>query len=643
MLQAATVAIGAFLLFSIQPALAKLLLPVFGGASSVWTVCLLFFQSLLLGGYVYAHWTRPRWHKALAVLSLAALPMMHAAPSAQAAGTSPTWALMMALGTIIGLPYFVLATTSPLLQRWSNLENPYRLYALSNLASLTALLAYPFLIEPWVTLRVQLYAWSAMYAVFVVCLIAASPRQYKVLESGDGAVSPRDFASWTLLAAAGSGLLVATTNQMCQEIASFPFLWVIPLVLYLLSFTLCFDHPRRYDPRAYALFASVAIPVTSALWVVGANFNLWLLLAVYAITLFVCLMLVHGELARTRPAASNLTRFYIAVALGGALGGIFVGLLAPLLFRTYAEFPILLALCAAATLLQRWRTGQIVSLWTMPPLLRAASTGLAFSAVVPLLMFDTGSSGVIDQRRNFYGVLRVTEKNDEQGRRRMLTHGATTHGFQFLEASRRRTPTSYFGWASGVGLALENHPRREAGPLRVGIIGLGAGTLARYARPGDRFRFYEINPDVIAMSSQHFTYAAQAQSPPEILAGDARLLLAAEPPQNYDLFVVDAFTSDAIPTHLLTAECAVLYKRHLAPGGHLLIHISNRALDLEPVIRGLARSIGFNARRIDSPADPSQGAYAATWMHLTPGGTPSTGREIRWTDDFASLWPILRR
>jgi hypothetical protein len=267
--------------------------------------------------------------------------------------------------------------------------------------------------------------------------------------------------------------------------------------------------------------------------------------------------------------------------------------------------------------------------------------------VVPLLLFDTGSSGVLEQRRNFYGVLRVSERTDAPGHRRMLTHGATTHGFQFLEANRRRTPTSYFGWASGAGLAIENHPRRASGPLRVGIIGLGAGTLARYARAGDTFRFYEINPDVVAMANRHFTFLSDALAAPEVVEGDARLRMAAEPPQNYDLLIVDAFTSDAIPTHLLTAECGAIYARHLAPGGSLLIHISNRAIDLEPVIHGLGRSLpgalDLAARRIDSPADPAQGAYAATWMHLSRSPANVPARVITWTDDFASLWPILRR
>ncbi|MEZ5399659.1 MAG: fused MFS/spermidine synthase [Bryobacteraceae bacterium] len=640
MLQALTVALGAFLLFSIQPVVAKVLLPVYGGASSVWTVCLLFFQLLLLAGYVYAHWTRPPWHVALLALSVAALPVGRGAAAPGTMG--PTLSLLFSLASMIGLPYFVLATTSPLMQRWSKLENPYRLYALSNLASLGALLAYPFLVEPWLPLRWQLRGYSALYAIYVLCAIAVSPRSFKQAESA-GPWRWGDFASWTALAAAGSGLLVATTNQMCQEVASFPFLWVVPLVLYLGTFTLCFDHPRWYDPRAYSLFASIAIPTATALWVVGANLNLWLLLAVYALTLFVCLMLVHGELARTKPEARDLTRFYIAIAFGGALGGSFVALVAPRAFRTYAEYPILLAVCAAAALASRWRGGEIKSLRTMPPLARAAATGLAFAAVVPMLVFDTGSKEILEQRRNFYGVLRVSDKNDSDGHRRMLTHGATTHGFQFLDEARRRTPTSYFGWASGIGIALEGNPKRNTGPLRVGIIGLGAGTLARYARAGDTFRFYEINADVVEMARRYFMYLSDAGAKPEIAVGDARLLLEAEPPQNYDIFVVDAFTSDAIPTHLLTAECAAIYKKHLAPGGSLLIHISNRALDLEPVINGLARSIGYRARRVDTDADASQGVYSATWMHLVPGQPREGEREIRWTDDFASLWPILRK
>ena len=632
----AAIFLGAFLLFQIQLMLAKSLLPLFGGVASVWTVCLVFFQTLLFAGYLYARHTNPTLHLVLLLTSLMFLPSSGIAPSSG----DPTIALLRTLTIAAAVPFFLLAATSPLLQRWSGLDDPYRLYALSNTGSLLALVSYPFLVEPWLALRIQFTIWRVLYVIFAVLCAACASRGGKRQEPVKS-VTWASLTMWTALAAVGSGLLAATTNQICQEIGSFPFLWVGPLALYLVTFVITFSG-TKWNRRLWSLLGSLAIPIASALWVMGARAAVSIHLVVDLGTLLVCLMLAHGELARSKPESAALTSFYAAIGAGGALGGAFVALLAPLLFRTYLEFPILLGMSAAVTLLQRYREGEFDSFWTLPPLARASATGLVFSLVTPFLLLDSGSSRIVEEGRNFYGSLRVTEWNDTGGRRRVLTHGATTHGMQFLDERRLRTPTAYYGRTSGIGIAFESLRQRKTSGARVGIIGLGVGTLASYARPGDLFRFYEINPEVTRLAREQFRFLAIAAVPVEIVAGDARLRLQDETPRNYDILVVDAFTSDAIPTHLLTAECGELYKRHLAADGELLIHISNRTLDLEPVTRGLAQRIGYSAFRLDSAADPSQGTNAATWMSLAPGGAPSARKAVVWTDDFASVWRALK-
>lgn len=618
--------------------IAKALLPWFGGAASVWTVCLLFFQLVLLAGYGYAHLTRPWPHRLILVASLASLPL-----SAPAAARPGDWGLLATLGLAVGVPYFVLAANSPLMQRWSASGEPYRLYSLSNLASLVALLAYPVLIEPWISLRRQLFVWTAGYIVFVLLSLLAVTKAASETRL-DAALRPPAWRLllWAALAGCGSALLAATTNQMSQEVAPVPAIWILPLAIYLTSFILCFDHPRWYDRRLYSLLTSLSIPMATAVAVAGAQVDVRLQLLTYALTLFACLMLLHGELAASRPAAEALTVYYLCVAAGGAAGGAFVALGAPRLFQTFAEYPILLAISAALVLAHRFSMGEVTSLRRLPPLARSSLIGLGVATLVPIALFETGSSHVLAERRNFYGVLRVTEREESGSRRRVLAHGQTTHGLQLTDPNHRRTPTAYYGWATGAGVALEQHPRRK-GAMRVGVIGLGVGTLARYGRPGDVFRFYEINPDVIDLARRYFHYLGDSGARIEIVEGDARLQLRGEPAQNFDALVVDAFSSDSIPVHLLTAECGGIYRRHLAPGGYLLIHISNRTLNLEPVVHGLGSRIGYSGLRVDSGEDPSQGVYAATWMNLTPEPTVSKPkRVVIWTDDFASLWRVLR-
>ncbi len=624
--------LAAFLLFQIQPMIAKAILPWFGGVPAVWTACLLTFQLLLLAGYAYAHATR-RWvHVALLVVSLAALPIHPAPPSTG----MPPWNLLLLLLGTIGLPYFVLSSTSPLLQRWSGEANPYRLYALSNAGSFVGLLSYPFLVEPNLTLQTQLRIWSFLYAATAILLAFLS----RDLPSRDrkGVVPTPDLLMWAALSATGTGLLMATTNQLTQEVGSVPFLWVLPLAIYLFSFVLCFERPHWYDRRIFAMLTSLFIPIACALSVVGLRIPFWAQLLVFSGALFCCLMVLHGEIAASRPEPAALTRFYLAIAAGGAAGGLFVALLAPLLFSSFLELPITLASTAALLLLQRYRSGEIISFRRLPPVARSSISGLGFAVVVPFLLMNTGSNTTLKSARNFFGILRVSEQNGQ----RALTHGTITHGMQFQNEAQRRTPTTYYGWASGVGQAISDHPRRESGPLRIGVVGLGIGTLARYGRPGDTIRFYEINPEVTALANRYFTYLKDSFAKIEVVEGDARLSLDREPPQRYDILALDAFTSDAIPLHLLTAEAGAIYQRHLAADGFLVVHISNHILNLEPVVRALAAGMGLNAVRKDNQADGSQGINAANWMILGKTVPPTPGASLVWTDDHTSLWRVLK-
>ena len=633
---AATTFLGAFLLFLIQPMAAKALLPIFGGAASVWTVCLLFFQTALLAGYTWAHYSRRAWHLGLLAVSLAAALLAPLPGSGVHSPGQPSFEILRLLAMSIGIPYIVLAANSPLLQRFAMTGSPYRLYAVANGASLAALLAYPILVEPAFTLTAQWTAWKAMYAGFsLLCALAV----WRAADQPRGVTAPTHLDPlWVALPAAGTAALMATTNQMCQEIAAVPFLWILPLALYLISFVLAFDHPRWYHRRTFTLLAAITIPSACGLSVMGLNYvPLPVHLAVYSLALFCGLMLCHGELAARRPDRGSLTRYYLTIAAGGAAGGLLVAFGAPLVFTSYAEFPLSLGLCAALALYIQVRESGYRQL---PAVVRASYAGLMLAALVPIATLNNASYRTIHaERRNFYGILRVSESNGL----RIFTHGATTHGTQFVDDPRRRTPTTYYGWLSGAGRALEEHPKRNRHPLRAGFVGLGAGTLARYGRKGDQFRFYEINPEVIALARSHFTYLADSKPDVAIVEGDARLRLQQEVSQNFDVLIVDAFSSDAIPVHLLTAECAAVYRRHLAPGGWLVFHISNHTLDLEPVVRAIAARLNWSVRKIESPQDGTQGTYAATWMLLDSSRPYEVDRRtLLWTDRFASLWSVLK-
>jgi hypothetical protein len=557
---------------------------------------------------------------------------------------------------------------------------------LSNAGSLLALLTYPFVVEPSLALGNQLAAWSWSYVAFVGvfawCAVSfgwataplpGPPGEFVPANASDAVASadardpswPR-VAFWLALSMCGSVLLLATTNQMSQEVPVIPFLWVLPLAIYLLTFLLVFQSDRWYDRRWFSIAVGVMVPIACGAVIVGLAVDLWVHLAVNSLVLLVCCMGCHGELALSKPHPAHLTLFYLVIATGGALGGVFVALVAPALFTTYAEYP--LGLGAACLLMglgwyrsRAWKAYSGKPHWVIAPL-----AGLAMGFLVSVVTWSSDADpNVLARFRNFYGILRVQEQTDANGPKRLLTHGRVTHGFQYLDPDKRRWPTSYFGPGSGIGLAMRNHPRREAsdatGGLKVGVIGLGAGTIGAYAQPGDTIRFYEINPRVARVAKEYFTFEEDASASIEVILGDARVQLERElaegRPQQYDIFAVDAFSSGAIPTHLLTVECAEVYRRHLKADGLLVFHISNQAVDLVPVVHGLAEALGMRALLVETVPDESRGTSQSTWMVLTTNeaflrqpavaaaaetAASPPSETLAWTDDFASLWGVLK-
>jgi hypothetical protein len=676
---AGAIFLGAFLLFQVQPIVARAILPWFGGAPAVWTTCMLFFQTLLLAGYAYAHGAaltlKPRIQGMLHLALLAAafwyLPLSPERQGAPAGSEPPVWTILALLGRSVAAPYFLLAASSPLLQAWSAVGrggSPYRLYALSNAGSMLALMSYPIVIEPWLTTRQQERVWSAAFAVFVV-LCGVSVRQlWKAAGTVAGASGDPSAAAptlgrrllWLALPACASTLLLAVTNLMCQEVAVVPFLWLLPLSLYLLSFILPFESDRWYS-RSWGVpvLVLVLIVLTSAAGM-GARVGILYGVPVYAAGLFICCLFCHGELAARRPATRHLTSYYLMISLGGALGGVFVSLLSPLLFRGFDEIYVGLIGCGAlaagfswtdpATLVAGRRMVHPLQLWLLAM--------VALIAVVFGMRIAQRARPGLLELRNFYGILRVSElpSPDGNGTIRFLTHGGTRHGQQFMDADRRRIPTTYFAHSCGIGILLDELSQEP--PRRMGVIGLGAGILAAYGRSGDVIRFYELNPQVIKVARRDFTFLSDSRSTIEIVPGDARLSLERETSEpRYDVLVVDAFSSDSIPVHLLTEEAFRLYDLRLKSGGVLALHVSTRHLDLGPLVAGLAGTLGSSAWEIHTPEDAEHGIMDARWILVSsdrslwerprlraagrdPGASVRTPR--LWTDDYSNLLQVLK-
>ena len=674
LLYALTILVSAFLLFQVQPIIARIILPWFGGSAAVWTTCLLFFQSILLLGYLYSHWLykrlRPRAqvaaHAGLLAASLVVLPIWPSASWKPTLVEDPTLRILLLLAVNVGLPYFLLSTTGPLLQAWYARRYqgamPYRLYALSNAGSMFALISYPVLFEPWLGARHQAVGWSAAYCVFVgLCVITAwlgrnnAPARRE--PSPDTHGTARSIFFWIALPACASILLLAITNHLTQNVAAIPFLWILPLSIYLLSFILCFDSAGWYRRTIYpGLFAVAVGGMAYALSPEFQNNPIKVMIPFFAVGLFICCMVCHGELARLKPDPSRLTSFYVMIALGGALGGVFVALIAPRVFSGFYELPLGLAACAIVAAAV-WRTDPESGLggsWQRPAVLGAAVLTLTVTGYLAFIIRQQ-ATGARVMVRNFYGGLKVMDEvaddSDEPVRR--LMHGTITHGEQFLKPEFQGRPTTYYGPNSGVGRAIRQD--QEGGPVRVGVIGLGAGTLAAYGRAGDYFRFYEINPLVLLLARTEFTFLKICKARLDVALGDARLSLEREAPQNFDVLAVDAFSSDAIPVHLLTREAFVLYFRHLNPAGVLAVHVSNKHLNLTPVVKLIAASLRKDARLVDTEDEPND-VFGSTWvlvgaskaffegtlMRSAAVPVPAPQHMRMWTDDYSNLFQILK-
>lgn len=745
---ALTIFTGAFLLFLVQPLIAKFILPWFGGSPAVWTTCMLVFQLLLLCGYAYAHgsirWLKGRRqlavHLVLLGLALATLPITPGPQWQPPDGSMPVGRILLLLTVCVGLPYFTLSATGPLFQAWFGRlmpsVSPYRLYALSNVGSLLALLSYPFLVEPHLTRHDQAVVWSIGYGLYALCAvwaitqvwrhatfqsqagtehagetvsiadspadagISGAPEAEAMTSDSPGASSEpvsqsfkdatRDATEtfgqrllWFMWPACAVVLLLAVTNKICQDIAVIPFLWVLPLSLYLLSFIISFDSPRWYFRpvwlsllagsafTAFMVLVSDSLPIPSEAWLAWwawlvnqANVGMRGEIVAYLVFLFVACMVCHGEVYRLRPPARRLTGFYLAISAGGAAGGLFVALGAPLLFQDYFELHtgmLLLVFLVVAMAVsdpvsplhqgRRW--------WALLPLVAVpvlAGIGLGHDAG-----YQLRNSEVV--MRNFYGVLKVKEYDADSPseHRRLLQHGGTTHGLQFQSKEKRLIPTTYYVPKSGIGIAMEV---KSAPSRHVGIVGLGTGTIAAWGRTGDRFRFYEINDQVLDIAKNQFTYIKESPAKVDVVMGDARLALEREQPQGFDILALDAFSSDAIPVHLLTREAVEHYLRHLKSDGLLVVHVSNRYLDLKPIVQRIAEHFKLHMAIIDDTSHDGGGddesremeAYNSDWIILTRDGSvmddPKVAAAKRapgvyedeiklWTDERSDLWRIL--
>jgi hypothetical protein len=671
-----TVFFGAFLLFLVEPMAAKQLLPVLGGSSAVWLTCLVFFQVTLLLGYLYAHLlTRSPsngWQEriyitllAIAVVLLVAQTLLR--PALSRSASHPVTTIFLALTLTIGLPFLLLASTSPLLQIWLLRSEggriPYRLFALSNTGSLLALVAYPFVVEPNLTLRLQRTLWSAGFVLYaILCtILALQTRSTTQTESTpEQSDAPRTTAAkrwlWFLLPMAAAMQLSAVTSHLTINIAAIPLLWMLPLAVYLLTFILAFERPTFYRRGLIVrllvvMLASLgyAISKTDVTLPIGVAILFFLAEA------FIACLFCHAETYALRPSRSaETTVFYLLVAAGGAAGTFFIGVLSPLIFSANYDLAISFFVTAALAVAVTWRDG-----WPQRLLWTTCAALLLFFAI---MLRTAYARETILEVRNFYGTLRVKQSASHQGdTMRTLLNGTIQHGTQLFSASSSssstspsRTPTTYYAQNSGVGLALrlccEDRPRN------IGVVGLGAGTLAAYGKPGDRIRFYEINPQVRPIAQNLFTYLRDSGAQITYADGDARTSLAGEPPQHFDVLAIDAFSGDAIPLHLLTTEAVALYKRHLTPNGILAFHVSNQYLNLAPEIALLAASADMQSILIESNTDDSRGAFRSTWVLLVTNSAILTQPEMAlaaqsipvvsglrpWTDDYSSLLPILQ-
>jgi len=667
--------LSAFLLFQLELIVAKHILPWFGGSAAVWTTCILFFQAVMLAGYAFAHWSssrlspRTQARLQLLLIALASLLFLSAVLAwkspltpggflRQSLISFPALHILLVLILGAGAPFFLLSTTAPLLQNWFRLGteggSSYRLYALSNIGSLFGLLSYPFLLEWLLDLRKQAWLWNLLFVAFLVVCAAVCRRM--ILNPARDTAPPRFVSKrpawrmrviWASLAACGSLMLLATTNLLCEDVAPTPFLWVLPLCIYLLSFILCFDHSRWY--RRWLFYPLYGVSIAVAVWLFhrGIAVDLVLRSDAYLFILFVGCMVCHGELARSKPLPSQLTSFYLMVSFGGALGGILVGLVAPRIFTRYWEFPIGLIACGVlvfVSLLLSRSSFFARGLWWKGLL----GAGLLLVAGTNVYKAARQQAAGRFSLRNFFGVKQVY---DQEGLR-YLQNGGVVHGIQYLDPARRDVPLSYYTRHTAVGKLLMNYPESSGRGRRIGVLGLGTGVLSIYGKPGDTMRFWEIDPQIIELANgpnAKFSYLADSKAAVELIQADGRLAIDSDNQSRYDVLVIDGFSGDAIPTQLVTREAFQLYVSRLnGPDSVLIFHISNRLVDLTPVMLAHSRSehvpLRFFMNSLCEYAAFSRNSAVLDLMGPDQKDYPwDRVDSVLWTDSHSSLIPVLRR
>ena len=691
---AAAIFTGALLLFLVQPIMSKMILPWFGGAPNVWTTCMLFFQTVLVLGYLYAHILATRLnpksqfglHCLLLFVSVLSLPILVNESWKPEGGEDPVLQILMLLSATVGLPYFLLSSTGPLVQSWFAArlpgQSPYRLYALSNVGSMLALISFPFLVEVLLASNGQSWMWTLIYGFYSAVILFVG-WQYKNVngtilsenkaESEGQSISRMHVTGWFLFPAMASVMFLAITNYLCQDVAVIPFLWISPLAIYLLSFILCFDHPRWYNRRFFASLSVLGITYISLLYyrdiadiflfnpiglenlLTDLYDNMLLRFVVALGVLFSICMMCHGELTRCKPEAGRLTQFYLSISVGGALGGLFVSVVCPLVFTGYVEYHLGLvaAFLIAAVILIREVIGKGNLKQACITLVVGLAAGLNVGAQWDILQVDR-----IAASRNFYGTLRVVQKDEVGGMpaQRRLVHGRIIHGVQLADTGQHGTPTSYYNAESGVATTLKLMHEREA--IHVGVVGLGVGTLATYGREDDQYTFFEINPAVVDYANEHFTFLSKTKAQVNTIVADGRLGLESLDEEVFDLLVIDAFSSDSIPAHLLTVEAMEIYQRVAKDDGLIALHLSNNHLNLLPVVVNAADHLRLAVRAFKTPGNPEVAADNALWVVVgedqnvmqqlrTMGGggyTPSVqdAKHVPlWTDKYSSLWHVL--
>jgi hypothetical protein len=671
-----TIAMSAYLLFSVEPIVGKVTLPWFGGAADVWTACLAFFQTALLLGYLYARLIahrapalQLRIHGTLLLASLALLPILPGPHWKPYGPEHPLLGIVVMLTATVGLPFVLLSSTTPLVQSWlapagGDRWSPYRLFALSNLASFLALVSYPVIVEPMTTVRTQGLSWSYLYAGFVLLALVTSryllkaPRQRFATVTASTSAGVAERVLWVGLSAVPSALLLTVTSYMLRNIAPIPLLWIIPLGLYLLSLTLSFGWSRWYvRPVWYALFLLSVYAMSMPVGTAYLFDNYRSLLFLYSVGLFICCCVCHGELVALRPAPHHLTDFYLMTALGGAGGALLIAVVAPAVLDTAAhDLPAVLGLALCLVIVAAWRRFCSLQLrWR----LSATSVCLALAAVWGLhyvrMATDPDGGVVLVSKRTFFGWLTVVEQPAQPSfeQTRDLLNGSISHGRQFTDDTRRKEPLTYYTPESGIGVTLRELGQQHA-PLRVGVVGLGAGTLAAYGRRGDTYRFYELDPAVTAIAEGYFSYLSRSEATWEVIEGDARLSLEREASQQFDVLAVDAFTSDAVPSHLLTREAFAVYWRHLRRDGVLAIHVTNRYLELADVVAAVAPAFDKTAKLFVDKRQSDSVGFSSEWVLVTsrtgffsepalqPAVNLASDPSKGWSDDYSSVWTQVR-